>query len=186
MMSFKEPLDFSPASRLPDRGEDQPNLEVDRHLLDVARGEIAAVVGVQDLRDAADVPPRRCFSPDRLAKGERGLNRGGGIEEQEIARHCAAIVVKNNGQPRLAGLSLLVSQEDVELCVIRLPDGVGRFSLPAVDQVEAVAVRVRALVRQREQGGFELSDKPIDDGIARYTLSSIRCRLSHLAMDRCH
>ena len=111
----EEPLELAPATRLPGGGEDQPNLEVDRHLLEVPRGEIAAVVRVENLGDAsrhaspaetcARSPggvPRRFESPRghrrrAYTRRPRGCNRRGrwsatayGACPHHLSRKCRA------------------------------------------------------------------------------------------------
>ena len=64
-------------------------------------------------------------------------------ERQRIARHGTAVVVEDDGQPRLLGLPTPVFQPDVQFRMIGLPDGVGAGRLVAVDQVEGVGIGLR-------------------------------------------
>ena len=148
----------------------------------VPRGEIAAVVRVENLRDARDMPTCLGFSPDCLAQRQRGLNRRRGTEEEHIPADRAAVIVEDDGQPRLTGLALTIFHENVELAVIRLPDGVGRFSLPAVDQIEAVAVRFRAVVSQGHQRRFHSLNHEVDSLVTWNRLAQLGRDQSHLAM----
>src|SRR5271157_5768951 len=77
---------------------------------------------------------------DGLVQGEGCLHRGGGVQGQEVPCHGTAVVVEDDGEPRLARVPLLITNEDIEFGMVRLPDGVGRFRLPAVDEVEGLAV----------------------------------------------
>ena len=122
--------------------------------------------------------------PDRLAERQGGLNRRRGTEEEHIPGDRPAVIVEDDGQPRLPGLALTIFHEDVELAVIRLPDGVGRFGLPAVDQVEAVAVRFRALVRQRDQRGVHSLNHEVDGSVTWNRFAQPRCHHGRLAVHR--
>ena len=62
----KESLNAAATSRLSRQGKDQPNFQIRADLLQMTRGEIAAVIGVEHLRDAAHIPARIFFTPDRL------------------------------------------------------------------------------------------------------------------------
>jgi hypothetical protein len=53
----------------------QPDVQVGADLLGVAAGEVAAMVNVQDVGEAVQRPPRVGFAPDRLAQGERKVQR---------------------------------------------------------------------------------------------------------------
>jgi hypothetical protein len=143
---FKEALNFPPAARLADRGENKPDFQVGRHLLQMLRGEIAAMIGVEHLGDAADMPAGLGLAPDRLAKRQGRLNGRRGGEKEQIAGDSAAVIIEDDGQPRLAGLVLVVFDQDLELGVIGLPGGVGRLGVPAMHEVEGVAVGLGALM----------------------------------------
>ena len=160
--ALEEPLDLPPAAGPPDHRVDQADLEVGGHLLEVPGREVAAVVGIEDPGDAADLPARSALAPDRLAQGQGRLDRRGAAEEQRIARHGAAVVVEDDGQPRLLGPPTPVFQHDVEFRMIGLPDGVGAGRLVAVDQVEGVGIGLRPLVGQGHQGRIEVADQAID------------------------
>ena len=121
-------------------------VQVGGDLLEVAGGEVGAVVGVEDGGDAADVPVGIGLAPDRLAQGQRRLQRRGRREAQAVAGHGAAVVVEDDRQPGPGRAVALVADPDVELGVVGLPDRVGRVGLAAVDQVEALAVGLRAVV----------------------------------------
>ena len=71
----EEPLNLCHGRAACQSRENQSDLEVSRHLLEVLGGEIAAVVGIENLGDAADMPARLRLPPDRLAEGQRSLNR---------------------------------------------------------------------------------------------------------------
>ena len=114
------------------------------------------MVGVEDVGDAADVPARIALAPDRLAQRQRGLERDGRLEADAEAGDRAAVVVEDDGQPGPRGLAALVEDPDVQRRVVGLPDLVGSAGLAAIEQVEALAVHLRALVGERDQGGVEL------------------------------
>lgn len=66
----------APASRLTGDGEDQPDLQVRAYLFQMLRGEVAPIVGVQDIGDATHDPAWVFFPPDRLPQRERCVQRG--------------------------------------------------------------------------------------------------------------
>lgn len=49
---LEEALNAPATARLPWRGEDQPHLDICGDLFEMARGEIAAVIGIEDLGNA--------------------------------------------------------------------------------------------------------------------------------------
>jgi hypothetical protein len=116
----------------------------------MVRREVGAVIGVENLRYAANIPAGPALAPDRLAQRKRGLNCGGRGERNKITRDRATIVVEDDRQPRLPGLAAVL-HENVELGVIRLPDRIRRLGLGAVNQIEAVAVGLGALMRHEDQ-----------------------------------
>src|SRR6266508_6537775 len=65
----------------------------------MARGKVAAMVGVEDLRNATDMPVRLALAPDRLAQREGGVEDGRRLREQIITRDSAAVVILNDRQP---------------------------------------------------------------------------------------
>ena len=62
----KESLDAPAASGLAWNGEDQPDFEIRADLLQMTGSKVAAVIGVQHLRDTANRPARILFAPDGL------------------------------------------------------------------------------------------------------------------------
>src|SRR5580698_6740333 len=57
----EESLDVSSPLRLAGRGEQKPDLQVRRHLLQMLRSKVRSVVGVQDVWITADFPMRITF-----------------------------------------------------------------------------------------------------------------------------
>lgn len=119
-------------------------MQVGGDLLEVTAGEVRSVVGIGQLRDAADRPRRAVLTPDRLPQGERRLQRRRRIEVDGVAGRGAAEVVKDHGQPRTRGPARRIHDEKVKLRVISLPDRVAGAGLAAQRQLEAVAVCGRA------------------------------------------
>jgi hypothetical protein len=72
--SPKDALDLASPARLASDREHQGDVQIGGNLLEVVRGEVAAVVGVERVRDAAHRPVRIPLAPDRLPQRERGLN----------------------------------------------------------------------------------------------------------------
>ena len=106
---------------------DQPDLEGDAGLGDMLGDEIATIIDVEDLRDAADRPIPTFLAPDRLAEGEGRAHGRRRVETQEIAGDGTAVVVDDHCQPGLARRSLLIKQDDVEERMIGLPHCIRRF-----------------------------------------------------------
>lgn len=93
----------------------------------------------------------------RTDKGKRQRDR--------VTRHGAAVIVEDDGQPRFSGLAAVV-YEDIKLRVVSLPDGVRRDRFGAVDQIEGLAVGLRAFMRQGQQARFQSPDYRVDDIIS--------------------
>jgi hypothetical protein len=90
----------------------------------VFRGEIRTVVCIKNFWDAADMPVRMPFTPDTLPKREGRSHRRRRIEAQIIAGDCTTVVVDYDGQPRSSGLPIFPNQENAQLRMIHLPDGI--------------------------------------------------------------
>ncbi len=61
--------------------------------------EVGAVVGIENLRDAADVPMGMRFAPDPLAESKGSSQRRWRIEADVVAGDGSAIVVDHDRQP---------------------------------------------------------------------------------------
>ena len=72
---LEEALDAAPTARLPRRGKDQTHLDIGGDLFEMARGEVAAVIRIEDLGNAEDDPLGVRFPPDRLAQRQSGASR---------------------------------------------------------------------------------------------------------------
>jgi hypothetical protein len=129
-------------------------------------GEIAAAIGVERLGNPADVPARIVLAPDRLAQCQRGVQGGGGIEREEVARHGATVVVQDHGEPGLRRGLALTEGENIQETVISLPDRVGGLSFATTEEIEALLVGFCPVVRQRCQGRGELPDNGIHESVA--------------------
>ena len=105
-------LDLAAPAWPPHGGKNELDLQMGGHLLDVLRGEIAAVVGVENLRDAADGPVRPALVPNRLPEREGRLDCRRRGERKSVARHGAAVVVEDNGQPRFLRAAAVVDQDE--------------------------------------------------------------------------
>src|SRR4051812_7133049 len=130
------------------------------------RNKIAPGIRVEHQRHPTDMPAGAVFTPDRLAQGQRGVERRGGIEGEEVPSDGPAIVVDHYGEPGLGGGLALTPEEDVEYIVIRLPDGVGTLSFTAIEQIEALLVGFDTLVSQGRQPGRKRTDNGRDGAVA--------------------
>ena len=115
--------------------------------------------------------PGRPLRQIACRRARRRLDRRGAAEEQRVAGHGPAVVVEDDGQPRLPGPPLPVFQQDVEFRMIGLPDGVGTGRLVAMDQVEGVGVGLRPLVGQGRQGRVQRANRGRDGIVGRWDLA---------------
>ena len=112
----------------------------------MARGEVAAVVGVEPLRNAADRPARLALAPDRPSQRQRRLQRARGARRQMIRGDGAAMVVDDDRQPRADHRTCRVMHQDVELGVVGLPDLVRGCRFAPMQQLVALPIGLGALV----------------------------------------
>jgi hypothetical protein len=88
-------------------------------------GEVAAVVGIEDLGDPAHLPAGIALAPDRIPEHQGRVQRGGRFQTEAVTRDGATIVVFDQCQPRLDDCVLGSAQPDREQRVIGLPDFIG-------------------------------------------------------------
>ena len=164
---LEEPLDAPATARLSRRGEDQPHLDVCGDLFEVARGEIAAVIRVEDLGNAEDDPVGVRFPPDRLAQRQGSAGRRRAVEGNAKARNRATVVVDDDGQPRPSCFAVGSLGPEIELGVVGLPDLVRAFGFTPMNQVVGFAIGLLAV----EGEGFEIvgdgADHVVDRVISR-------------------
>ena len=86
--------------------------------------------------------------PDCLAECECRLDRRGSPEEQQKARDGPAVIIEDYGQPGLTWLVQAIRDEDIELGVIGLPDGIWPLCLRATDEVKGIAISLRTVMGQ--------------------------------------
>jgi hypothetical protein len=91
------------------------------YLFELFGREIAAMIGVEGIRNPTRRPPSLILPPDRLTKGQPCLIRTGDLETEPIAHHCSAILIQNDGQIRTGRLAFLIDQPDIEPTMVRLP-----------------------------------------------------------------
>ncbi|MGA3344556.1 MAG: hypothetical protein ABSC76_06725 [Terracidiphilus sp.] len=120
----KETLDPATSLRFAWSREHKAHLEIDGNLFYVLRGEIGTIVRIENLWNAAYMPMRMPLPPNTLSKREGCSHRRRWIEAQIVAGNGAAVVVDYDGQPRSSSLPAFPQQEDAQLRVICLPDGV--------------------------------------------------------------
>jgi hypothetical protein len=90
------------------------------------------------------------------------------------------VVVLDDGQPRAPAF---VKDQDVELGVIGLPDLVGRRRLAAVDELEALAVTHRPLVREHDEPRVQRAHDRVHRCVARRRPPMLARDIDRLAMD---
>jgi len=163
----EEPLVLAAALRAGDRGVHELEVQIGGDLDEVVAGEVAAVVGVQDVGQAMHRPTRVGLAPDRLPQRQREVQRGRGAKEHGVAGDRAGAVVEHDGQPRPGRCPRLVEHEQVELGVVGLPDLVRPLRLAPVDQLVAVPQRHRPVVRQRQQLRVQGGHDRVDGAVGR-------------------
>ena len=98
---LEEALDAAAAARMPRRGKDQAQLDVGGDLLEVDRGEVAAVVRVEHLGNAEDDPLGVRFPPDRLTQCQ-GRQRADGLSKEKekpaMARLWSSMMTLSHGR----------------------------------------------------------------------------------------
>src|SRR5581483_4485895 len=149
--------DLAAAARLADARKNELKLEIDRNLLDVLGREVTSMVRVQNCRNAAHRPVRALFPPYRLPKSQSRLDRGGRGKRNGVACNCPAVIIENAGQPWFSGLSG-IGDENIQLRMICLPDGIRRLGFAPVQQIKALAISLCPLVCECEQTGFKGAD----------------------------
>jgi hypothetical protein len=70
----EEPLNTATPSGYSRCREDELNLQIRADLVQVLRGKIAAIIGIEDLWNTANVPARIFLTPNGLAQRQRGVN----------------------------------------------------------------------------------------------------------------
>ena len=104
-------------------------------------------------------------------------------ERERVAGDGTAVVVEDDGQPRLSRLPSPVFQPDVELRMVGLPDGVGAGRLVTVDQVEGFGIGLRPLMGQGHQGRVQVADQTVRRSVARRSFAELLGEGDGLAMD---
>ncbi len=165
-------------------GEDQLHLQIRRGLPDVLRGEVNAVVGIENARDAADGPMRVLLAPDPLAQSQSGAEHGRRLEGKIVACNRSAVVVDHDREPGLGDRAVVAQDHDVQLGVIGLPDRIRTRCFSPVHKVEVLAVDFRTVMRERQQTGRELPNDGTNQPVARKRFTLSFRELPDLAVDR--
>jgi hypothetical protein len=150
----------------------------------MVRGEVASVIGVQDLWDAADNPTRILFTPDRLTQCQGCVQGGRRFERKEISGDSAAVVVDDDAEPRLGGRSVWTDQPNIEWRVVSLPDRIGTGSLAPMDQLKCFTVSFRAFMGEGYKVRAQTADDVEDGSVARSSFVQIFGETQYLAVER--
>jgi hypothetical protein len=108
------------------------------------------------------------------------------MQAQCIAGHRTAVIVENDGKPRSCGLTAFVEDPQIQRRVIGLPHLVRPTCLPPVQQLEAVRILLRPIVRQHHQAGIQAANDAVHGGIARLVPAVLLGYGAHPAMHRGH
>src|SRR5262249_51326426 len=109
----EEPLNPSPSARHACLREDEGHAQIRADLLQVLRGKVAAVIRVETVGNAADLPLRMRLPPQGLAQDKGGLYRRRGRQIHPESSHGAAIVIQDDGKPRPYGLAFVIEEPEV-------------------------------------------------------------------------
>ena len=180
----EEAFDVAAPPGLADEGKDRLDFQVRTDLFEMLRRKIGSVISIQDPRNAAHLPGRLGFPPDGLPQGQRRVEGTGGLEGHHVPCHRTAIIVQDDSEPRFPGVALLVGEEEVQQRVVRLPNGIGRLRLAAVEEIKGLAVDLTARMGQGYQRGGELPHDIMDVVVARDVQALRRGDVDDLAMDR--
>src|SRR4051812_36690245 len=82
----EQALDLAPALRARDAGIHDPDVQARSYLVEVLAGEVAAVIDVEHVRNAADRPSRVRLAPDRVTQREARIERRGRTQEHQGSR----------------------------------------------------------------------------------------------------
>ena len=166
-----------------DGGVDDAETETGSHLVEVMTGEVAAVIDVERVRDAANRPGMIGLAPGCMAQREAGVQHTRRVKEYGVAGDGAGVIVHDRGQPGAGGLAALIEDVEVEQRVVRLPDSIGCFGTEAVDHLKVVPERGRPLLRQRHHAWIEGSNNRIDRAVGGDAPASCFCSNADAAMD---
>ena len=89
------------------------------------------------------------------------------VYEDRVSGQSARVVVDDRGQPRPHRLAAYVSDDEIELRVIRLPDCVWTACTMAMHQLKLIAEARRTFMSQRRQGRIDPSDDGVHGAVRR-------------------
>lgn len=165
---IEEALDPPPTARHPRFRKDEDHLQIERDLLDGLRGEVAAVIGIEGLRDATDMPAGIALAPDRVPQRQGSSECGRDGETEAIRGDRAAVVIEDDRQPWSHRCAALVAHPEVERRVVCLPEIVGSGRFPAMEQVEGEPIGLRPRVCQGDEACVDALDARGDGAITRH------------------
>ena len=102
------------------------------------------------------------------------------IKREEVPGDCAAIVVDDDGEPRLGEYTIRPDEVNIQRRVVGLPDRIGSISFLAMNQFEGIAVGFGPLVGQSDKIYRQFADdsiyRPIEGGLLSKILR-VWCRV---------
>ena len=143
-------------------------MEVDGGAGEVVADEVAAVVDVEHVRQAAHRPRRVGLVPDRLPQRQRSVHRRGRTEKDGVAADRAGAIVNDRRQPRPGGLAVGAHHEDVEQRVVARPHRIRVLGLPAQHQLVLVTVGPRALQGESDHSRIQGRHDRADHAVGRH------------------
>ena len=102
--------------------------------------EVAPIVGVEDIGDAAHDPAWIFLAPNRLTQREGSVQCRRVFKRKKVSGYSPAVIVDDRGEPRLGRFAVWADQQNVERRVVCRPDGVGSIRFTTGNQLECVAV----------------------------------------------
>lgn len=115
----------------------------------MSAGEVAAMIDIEGIEDAADRPGRIGLPPNCLAQREAGIESGRRPQEDHGAGDDTGIVVYHRCQQRASRLPSFIQNKQVEHRVVGLPDGIRSMGTMPMDYLIAIAEGCRTVMCQR-------------------------------------
>lgn len=78
------------------------------------------------------------------------------------------MIVDDDGQPRPHRLRVGVQDQQVELCMVSLPDRIRSVRPMSMDQLEAIAIGCGAIMGQSDKARIETPNDGMHGGIGRH------------------
>lgn len=152
----EEALDLAAALGPAHGGVDEPDAQLDGGAFEVMAGEAGAMVDVENVGNSTHRPRGIGLAPDRLPERESSFRSGRGTGEDGVSADRSGRVIDHDREPgpiRLAARG--TGNEDVEFCVVGLPDLVRSVGSAPVHELVSIAIRGEPFERERHERWVE-------------------------------